>query len=51
MTNLVRESFDLGGGGVSQGQKIWNHDFEIIGDPKGPPSGSTLRSCFEAPDL
>ena len=28
-------------GGV-QGQKSWKHDFEITGDPKGPPSGSTF---------
>ena len=33
-----------------QGQKSWKHDFEITGDPKGPPSGSTFWSCFEAPD-
>ena len=29
------------GGGV-QGQKSWKHYFEITGDPKGPPSGSTF---------
>ena len=38
-----------GGGGV-QGQKSWKHDFEIIGDQKGPPSGSTFWSGFEAPE-
>ena len=38
-----------GGGGGVQGQKSWKHDFEIIGDPKGPPSGSTFWSGFEAP--
>ena len=26
------------------------HDFEITGDPKGPPGGSTFWWCFEAPD-
>ena len=31
----------LSGGGV-QGQISWKHDFEITGDPKGPPSGSTF---------
>ena len=40
---------DLRGGGV-QGQKSWKHDFEITGDPKGPPSGSTIWWGFEAPD-
>ena len=33
-----------------QGQKSWKHDFEIIGDPKGPTSVSTFWSGFEAPD-
>ena len=36
-------------GGV-QGQKSWNHDFEITSDPKGPPSGSTFWWGFEAPN-
>ena len=40
-----------GGGGGVQGQKSWKHDFEITGDPKVPPSGSTFWSGFEAPDL
>ena len=35
-----------GGGGGVQGLKSWKHDFEITGDPKGPPSVSTFRSCF-----
>ena len=39
----------LRGGGV-QGLKSWKHDFEITGDPKGPPSGSTFWSGFEGPD-
>ena len=39
-----------GGGGGVQGQKSWKHDFEITDDPKGPPSGSTFWSGFEAPD-
>ena len=39
-----------GGGAGVQGQKSWKHDFEITGDPKGPPSGSTSWSGFEAPD-
>ena len=30
--------------------KSWKHDFEITGDPKGPPSGSTFLSGSEAPD-
>ena len=37
------------GGGV-QGLKSWKHDFEITGDPKGPPIGSTFWSSFEAPN-
>ena len=32
-----------------QGQKSWKHDFEITGDPKCPPVGSTFWSGFEAP--
>ena len=32
-----------------QGQKSWNHYFEITGHPKGPPSGSTFWLCFEVP--
>ena len=39
-----------GGGGGVQGQKSWKHDFEITGDPKVPPSGSTIWWGFEAPD-
>ena len=39
----------LRGEGV-QGQKSWKHDFEITGDPKGLPSGSTFWSGIEAPD-
>ena len=31
-----------GGGGGLQGQKSCKHDFEIIGDPKVSPSGSTF---------
>ena len=31
-----------GGGGGVQGLKSWKHYFEITGDPKGPPSGSTF---------
>ena len=37
------------GGGEFQGQKSWKHDFEITGDPKFPPGGSTFWSGFEAP--
>ena len=37
------------GGGV-QGLKSWKHYFEITGDPKGPPIGSTFWSSFEAPN-
>ena len=33
-----------------QGLKSWKHDFEIAGDPKGTPSGSTFWSGFEGPD-
>ena len=33
--------FTFKGGGGVQGQKSCKHDFEITGDPKGPPSGST----------
>ena len=33
-----------------QGQKSWKHNFEIIGDPKGPTSGSTFWLGFEVPD-
>ena len=33
-----------------QGQKSWKHDFEIKGDPKGPPNGSThMGTCGAAP--
>ena len=32
-----------------QGQKSWKHDFEITGDTKFPPGGSTFWSGFEAP--
>ena len=39
-----------GGGGGVQGQKRWNHDFEITGDPKGTPSGSTFWWGFKAPE-
>ena len=40
-----------GGGGAweFQGQKSWKHDFEITGDPKYPPGGSTFWPGFEAP--
>ena len=34
-----------------QGQKRWKHDFEMTGDPNGPPSGSTFWVGFEAPDI
>ena len=37
----------LKGGGRVHG---WKHDFEITGDPKGPPIGSTFVSSFEAPN-
>ena len=37
-----------GGGGPRS--ESWKHDFEITGDPKGPPSRSTFWSGFEAPD-
>ena len=33
-----------------QGQKSLKHDFEITGDPKGPPSGSTFWLGFKAPN-
>ena len=36
--------------GGDQGQKCWKHDFDITGDPKGPPSGSTFWWGFDAPD-
>ena len=39
-----------GGGGEVKGLKSWKHDFEITGDPKGPPIGSTFWSSFEAPN-
>ena len=46
----VPNKFSLGrGGGEFQGQKSWKHDFEITGDPKCPPGGSTFWSGFEAP--
>ena len=45
----MRECEVKRGGGV-QGQKSWKHYFEITGDPKGSPSGSTFWSGFEAPD-
>ena len=32
----------MGGGGGVQGQISWKHDLDITGDPKGPPSGSTV---------
>ena len=35
-----------GGGGGGEGHKSWKHDFEIIGDPKGP----TFWWGFETPD-
>ena len=31
------------------GQKSWKHDFEITGDPKGPPGGSTFKLGFLRP--
>ena len=37
----VPNKFSLGGGEF-QGQKSWKHDFEITGDPKCPPGGSTF---------
>ena len=41
-----------GGGGGREGPRSesWKHDFEITGDPKGRPSGSTFWSGFEVPD-
>ena len=36
-------------GGV-QGQKTWEHDFEITSDPKGPQRGPTFWLGFEVPD-
>ena len=33
-----------------QGQKLWEHDSEITGDPKAPLRGPTFWSSFEAPD-
>ena len=42
---LVNENLFEGEG--VQGQKSWKHDFEITGDPKGPPSRSTFWSGFE----
>ena len=33
-----------------QGQKSWKHNFEITGDAKGPPSGSTFLLGFEITD-
>ena len=45
---FVPNKFSLGGGEF-QGQKSWKHDFEITGDPKFPPGGSTFWSGFEAP--
>ena len=49
MVQLFKGGGGGGGGGV-QGQKSWKHDFEITGDPKGPPTESTFWSGFEAPD-
>ena len=34
---------------VLRGQKSWKHDFEITGDPKGPPGGSTFSLGFLRP--
>ena len=33
-----------------QGQKSWKHNFEIAGELKGPPSGSTFWLGFEVTD-
>ena len=33
-----------------QGQKVWEHDFEITGDPKGSRRGPTFWSGYEAPN-
>ena len=35
----------------AQGQKSWKQDFEITGDPKSPPNGSTFWLGFEAPGI
>ena len=40
--------FKLKGGGYHS--KFRKHNFEIVVDPKGPPSGSTFWSGWEAPD-
>ena len=41
---LINHNLQLRGGGGGGGSKVksWNHDFEITGDPKGPPRGSTF---------
>ena len=31
-------------------KKSWKHNFEITGDPKGPPNGSIFWWGFEVPD-
>ena len=33
-----------------QGQKDWEHDFDITRDLKGPQHGPAFRSGFEGPD-
>ena len=48
---FIKESINESDGFLHQfqGQKSWKHDFEITGDPKFPPGGSTFWSGFEAP--
>ena len=36
--------------GRIQGQKLWEHNFEITGDLKGPLCGQTFWLGFEAPE-
>ena len=45
--NLLKGTCLRGG----KGKNSWKHDIEITGDPKGPSSGSTFWSGFEALDL
>ena len=49
INDLLERCLKGGGGGV-QGLKSWKHDFEITGDPKGPPIWTTFWSSFEAPN-
>ena len=47
--NCQYTSLGGGGGMGSPRSKSWKLDFEITGDPTGPPYGSLIVGC-EAPD-